>query len=411
MKIKNLLFILIALLLLAAIFFTIKDFREQKIEKSFAQSEAQDSIIHAPNIRFGLPVDSFLWEEGRIQNNQTLSEILHGGGANAQQSAAAIAACSDVFDVRKIRSGKSYFFVYKHDSLKNPSHFIYQTDKLNYVRFDWGDSVNIIKERIETTPDTLVSQGVITSSLWNTMKASGADPMLALHLADIYAWTIDFYGLQKGDSFRVAYVVNKVDSTIVGIDKILTSRFTHSGKEFYAYIFYQDSVEDYFDENGGSLRRAFLKAPLKFSRISSRFTNSRYHPILKRYRAHHGVDYAAPRGTPVRSIGDGKVTSLSWDGGYGRRVVIKHNSTYTSGYAHLWKYEKGIKAGSFVKQGDIIGYVGSSGLSTGPHLDFRVYKNGEAINPLTMESPPAVPIKEENKNAYQLVMEKLNNYL
>jgi murein DD-endopeptidase MepM/ murein hydrolase activator NlpD len=411
MKIKNLLLIVgvaLALITLFLLFFV----RNSDNSPDSSPTELQDSIkIVSPEMRFGLPVDSFQWQDGSIQQNQTLSVIFSRGGVSPSLSMQAIQACDGVFDVRKIRTGKKYFFLYSDDSSHQVKHFIYQMNKLNYLRIDWMDSVVAHHEQCEVVQDTLVSSGVVSSSLWNTMKAAGADPLLALYMADIYAWTIDFYGLQKGDSFRVAYVVNQVDSTVVGIEKIIASRFYHSGKEFYAYIFTQDSIEDYFDEHGGSLRRAFLKAPLRFSRISSGFSNSRYHPILKRRRPHHGVDYAAPTGTPVRTIGDGKVTSVAWNGGYGRRVVIKHNSTYASGYAHLSKYAKGLKAGDFVKQGDIIGYVGSSGLSTGPHLDFRVYKNGQAINPLTMESPPAVPVNKENLERYNNRMKFLSAFI
>jgi murein DD-endopeptidase MepM/ murein hydrolase activator NlpD len=237
------------------------------------------------------------------------------------------------------------------------------------------------------------------------------DPRLALELSDIYAWTIDFYGLQKGDSFNLVFEKESIDSIYVGIGKVLACHFIHAGHNYQAYLYSQDSLEDYFDEEGGSLRRAFLKAPLKFGRISSHFSNSRLHPVLKIRRPHHGVDYAAPTGTPILTIGDGKVTFVGRKGGYGNRVEIKHNSTYSTGYAHLSKYAKGLKAGDFVKQGTIIGYVGATGLATGPHLDFRVYKNGTPIDPLKMESPPAIPINDANKSAFAEKIIYWNNKL
>ncbi len=172
------------------------------------------------------------------------------------------------------------------------------------------------------------------------------------------------------------------------------------GVDFWAIPFVQDSTRDFFDDQGKSLRKAFLKAPLRYSRISSRFSNSRYHPILKIRRPHHGVDYAAPTGTPVHAIGDGLVISKGYNGGGGNAVKIKHNGVYTTSYMHLHGYARGLHRGSYVKQGEVIGYVGSTGLATGPHLDFRVYKNGMAIDPLKMEAPPVEPVKEDNMTAF-----------
>jgi murein DD-endopeptidase MepM/ murein hydrolase activator NlpD len=194
-----------------------------------------------------------------------------------------------------------------------------------------------------------------------------------------------------------------IDNKAVGIGQIHASYFRQNGREYYAIPFIQDSIKSYFDADGSSLRRAFLKAPLHFRRISSRFSNSRFHPILRIRRPHHGVDYAAPIGTPVYSIGDGKILQTGYNGGAGRMVKIRHNSLYTTVYMHLSGYGKGIHSGGFVKQGDVIGYVGSSGLSSGPHLDFRVYKNGSPIDPLKMESPPVDPIKPENRIAFDSV--------
>ena len=198
------------------------------------------------------------------------------------------------------------------------------------------------------------------------------------------------------------------DTTFVDIASIEGAVFTHQGKAYCAIPFKQDSVREYFDEEGNSLRKEFLKSPLDFFRITSKFTNSRYHPILKRYRAHHGVDYAAPVGTPVKTIGDGVVIEKGYQqNGGGNYLKVKHNSIYTTTYMHLSRFAKGIKKGSFVKQGDIIAYVGSTGLSTGPHLDFRVYKNNQPINPLTMEAPPSLPVKPELKDSFLVVRDKV----
>ena len=241
------------------------------------------------------------------------------------------------------------------------------------------------------------------------MKEKNANPMLAVELSEIYAWSIDFFGLQKGDSIRVIYDEYFVDSVSVGIGEIKGGYFRHMDSDFWAIPFVQDSIMDYYDEEGESLRKAFLKAPLRFSRISSRFSHSRLHPILKIRRPHRGVDYAAPTDTPIVAIGDGVVTKKSYSRGAGNMIKIKHNSVYSTAYLHLSRYGKGIQNGSYVKQGDVIGYVGSTGLSTGPHLDFRFYKNGSAIDPLKVEAPPVDPVREDNLERYTQVRDSIMN--
>ena len=233
------------------------------------------------------------------------------------------------------------------------------------------------------------------------MRTAGVSPLLILDLSDIYAWTVDFFGLQKGDRFRVLYDEKVCDGETIGIDTVRYAVFSHNGRNLPMVMFNQgDGGNIWWDENGASMRKAFLKAPLKFSRISSGFSYARKHPVTKKVRPHTGVDYAAPTGTPVMTIGDGVVTSVKYEGAGGKTIRIKHNSVYSTAYLHLSKYAKGIKAGTRVRQGEVIGYVGSTGRSTGPHLDFRVWKNGTPINPLKMESPPAEPIRQSNKKAF-----------
>lgn len=231
---------------------------------------------------------------------------------------------------------------------------------------------------------------------------------MAINIADVFAWQIDFYDVKEGDSFRVLYDIAYIDdTTALNISGIQGAIFTHQGKDFVAIPFTQDSVSEYFDQDGNSLRKAFLKAPLDIFRITSRFTNARFHPILKRYRAHHGVDYAAPVGTPVKSIGAGTIIAKGYQNGGGNFLKVKHNSVYTTTYMHLSKFAKGIQVGSHVQQGEVIAYVGSTGLSTGPHLDFRVHKNGQPINPLNMEAPPSLPVKAELRDSFAIVKQQV----
>jgi murein DD-endopeptidase MepM/ murein hydrolase activator NlpD len=239
------------------------------------------------------------------------------------------------------------------------------------------------------------------------------NPAVAIQLSEIFAWSIDFFGLQRGDAFKIMYDEQFVDSASFGIGVIHGAWFHHAGQEYAAIPYKQDSVTSFYDANGNSLRKAFLKAPLKFSRISSRFSGNRFHPVLKIFRPHHGVDYAAPTGTPVHAVGDGLVVEAGFDGGAGRMIKIRHNSIYTTGYMHLNAFAKDIHAGTRVKQGDLIGYVGSSGLASGPHLDYRVWMNNQPVNPLTIESPSVEPVKPENRASFnsirQVVLSQLNH--
>lgn len=370
------------------------------------QIDTTSLIIEKPEIdkSFGIIKDDYTIIEDVVKPNQTLSVILGKHNVQYKHIDELVRNSKETFDVRRIKSGNHFYIFQTKDSVPQTRYFVYQINKTEYMRYEFADSVLVDREELEVRIDTVRSMGIIESSLWMSMKNSGVDPNLALDLSDIYAWTIDFYGLQKGDRFIAIYEKKFIDTNYIGLGNIIACRFENSGQSFYGYRFKQDSIEDIFDKEGGSLRRAFLKAPLKFRRISSRFSNSRYHPVLKIRRPHHGVDYAAATGTPVHTIGDGRITFVGRKGGYGKRVEIKHNGIYTTGYAHLSKYAKGLKKGDFVKQGTTIGYVGSTGMSTGPHLDFRVYKNGQPIDPLKMKSPPAVPIKKTYLDDFKEVM-------
>jgi len=358
---------------------------------------------------YGVQVDQYDIASGEVRRNQTLSDLLLPYGVTMQEIYKISLLPDSLIDERKINPGNHYQFYTQADSLSetdNParSFFVYEKDPLHFVII--GIETDSIWARNGSKPVATRLQsatGTIETSLWESMMDAELNPMLAVELSEIYAWSIDFFGLQQGDRYKVIYEESYVDSVSIGINNILGAWFYHSGTDFWAIPFVQDSVRSFFDEEGNSLRKAFLKAPLRFSRISGRFTNSRYHPILKIRRPHHGVDYAAPRGTPVHTVGDGVVTMVGYQqGGGGNYVSIKHNSVYSTTYMHLNGFAKGIRKGVYVRQGDLIGYVGSTGLATGPHLDFRFYKNGYAIDPLKVEAPPVEPIHEENRQAYAL---------
>lgn len=354
--------------------------------------------------------------EDFIPKNKTLSNVLLQYGLSQAAINQLARTSAPVFDVRKIRPGNRYHIIQSRvipgeDSLPVSAHFIYEINASEYVVYDLRGSEITAKrcERPLQRKSRLV-KGEIETSLWNAVVGQGIPFALALELSNIYAWNIDFFGLQKGDHFTVKYDEIWCDSTFIRIDTIYGARFNHCGVDFHAIPFVQNNRRDYFDYEGNSLRKAFLKAPLSYSRISSHFSHSRFHPVLKYYRPHHGVDYAAPSGTPVSTIGDGKVIYKGYSGGGGNTVKIQHNSTYTTVYMHLSKFGK-INVGSFVKQGEVIGLVGSTGTSTGPHLDFRVYENGKPIDPLKLKSPPVEPVDSTLKERFNACRDSILEFL
>ena len=350
---------------------------------------------------YGIPSDSFDLITGRIKRNGFLSEVLLQHGVSMQEIDQTIKNSKSVFDVRKIRSGNNYILFCDRDSNGKAKYLVYEHDpQISYV-FSFNDSLNITPFRKQITSEIKYSSGTIKTSLWDAMIDGGLHPNLAVQLSEVFAWTVDFFGLQKGDNFKVIYEELSIEGKSLGTGKIYGAQFNRSGSSITAIPFIQDGRESFFDIDGNSLRKAFLKAPLVFSRISSHFSSARMHPILRIVRPHYGVDYAAPIGTPVHAIGDGRVISATNEGGAGRMVKIQHNSVYATGYMHLSRFGDGISTGKFVKQGDIIGYVGSTGLSTGPHLDFRFYKNGSPVDPLKVDAPPVEPVSEENKAKFE----------
>jgi len=350
------------------------------------------TLHHSPKIEYGINIDSLLIYRDTVSKGQSISNILSSWKVSAQTIDLLVSRAEGIFDLRSIKAGKPYLILYSNDSLQSALYMIYEPNYQDYVVFVLTDSVHLHYGKKDIITSIKSSSGVITSSLWDAIERSEAGIDLALLLSDIYAWSVDFYGLQKGDWFKVIYEELSIDGKPIATGRVLASTFSTNGKEFNAFWFLQDSVGEYYDANGQSLKRAFLKAPLQFSRISSGFSYSRMHPILKYRRPHLGVDYSAPAGTPVQAIGSGVVEKAGYSGQAGIMVKIRHKGGYSTAYLHLSKLGAGIRQGAKVNQSQIIGYVGSTGLSTGPHLDFRFYKNNIAIDPLKVESPPAKPV-------------------
>lgn len=368
-------------------------------EKAVLHEQKADSI-------FGFDKDSFIVNEGSIREGEFLSNILTRYGVSYLTIDKVARAARPVFDVRYLQEGKPYYVLRNKDSIA--CCFIYQPNAVEYVVYDFSnsDSVEVYEEKKEVDKVEREVAGVINSSLYETMQEIGVNALLALKLADIYAWTIDFYRIQKGDRFKVIFEEKFVDSESVGIGDIKAAVFYHRNEPFYAFYFDDSSAAGYYDENGVSVRKAFLKSPVKFSTLTSRYSLKRYHPILKRVKAHLGTDYAAPYGTPILSTADGVVIAASYTRGNGNYVKIRHNSTYTTQYLHMKRFAKGIRPGKVVKQGDVIGYVGSTGLATGPHVCYRFWKNGRQVDPLREKFPPSKPLPEEKKAAFETLKNK-----
>lgn len=396
---KILIWAFIFLMVLQVAYFVYDYFDTKKLEKELAAVE--EIVPPEPVMLFNLPIDSIKVIPGNVKSGENLSEILSSKGISMGRIDEIAKKSVSTFDVRKMKvNNPYYFFMNKLDSTK-VDYFIYEIDPVEYVVYQLSDSLRIYRDKKPIVTLIKTASGVITSSLWNAMTAQALNTGLVMELADIYQWTIDFYGIQKGDKFRVIFEENFVSGKSIGTGRIFAAQFEHSNEEFYAFRYTQNNEDSYFDNLGKSLKTAFLKAPLKFSRISSQFSNNRFHPVLKIYRPHHGIDYAAPTGTPVVSIGDGTVIKKGYQAaGGGNYLKIKHNSEYTTSYMHLKGFAAGISTGKHVKQGQLIGYVGQTGLASGPHLDFRVFRNGTPINPLSVKSPPTIPISKENMASY-----------
>jgi len=360
-------------------------------------------INEEPVFLYGIASDSFDIISGHIKPNGFLSEILLRHGVSMKDIDQTVRNSKDIFDVRTIRPGNNYILFCNRDSVARARYMVYEHDQTTCYVFSFNDSLNITPFRKEIKSEIRYASGTIVTSLWEAMLAEGLHPSLARDLSVIFSWTVDFFGLQKGDSFKVIFEELFIDDKSIGTGKIYGAQFNWEGTIITAIPFIQDDRETFFEIDGNSLRKAFLKAPLEFSRISSRFSSSRMHPILRIRRPHYGVDYAAPVGTPVLAIGDGKITAAKTENGSGKMVRIQHNSVYATAYLHLSRFAPGISPGAFVKQGDIIGFVGTSGLSTGPHLDFRFYQNGSPVDPLKVDAPPVEPVSEDNRLKFEKI--------
>lgn len=375
--------------------------KTEKEEVAEIVEEVKPQIIE----EFGYVLNNYTVVKDTIQNGESFGEILDRHHIDYPMIYKIAEAAKDTFDIRRLRAGKPYTILASKDSLEKAQVFIYQPNKVEYLIVDFTDSIQTKFGRKEVQVVEKTASGVIESSLSEAIEGQGLNYILAHEMSDIYAWTIDFFHLQKGDSFKLIYEEKFINDTVpVGIGNIKAAYFVHKDKPLYAFNFVTDStknVNDYYDENAKTLRRQFLKAPLKFSRISSRYNLKRRIKLYgNRVRAHKGTDFAAAVGTPIMSTANGTVVESRYRGGNGNYVKIRHNSVYSTQYLHMKK--RAVKKGDFVKQGDVIGYVGMTGNTSGPHVCYRFWKNGKQVDPFKQKLPEADPIREDLKADYFL---------
>jgi len=352
---------------------------------------------------FGFNLNDYFVKRDTIRKGDSFGEILQRNQIDYSKIFQITQLTKDSFDIRRLQIGKPYTLLCSNDSLQEPKCFIYQPTKTDYVVINFQDSIHAYSS---TKPIKYVEKevsGIIESNISEALDKQGKSVVLAYKMSDVYAWTIDFFRLQKNDKFKVIYTEKYIDDSIyAGIDQIKAAYFEHKGEPFYAFQFETDTIrglKDYFSEDAKNLRRAFLKAPVEYKRISSRYNlNRRIALYGNRVRPHKGTDFAADIGTPIRSTANGTVIESAKRGGNGNYVKVKHNSTYTTQYLHM--RNRAVKVGDFVKQGDVIGYVGMTGNTSGPHVCYRFWKNGKQVDPFKQKLPEAEPISDSLKAQY-----------
>ena len=370
--------------------------------------------IPEPDIfAYGYKLNDIEVARDTVQRGDTFADIFLENGFSYTDIYNINRKVKKTYNFRKIKPKRPFTFLFSKDSIATPVAFIYQPSMLDYVVINLKDSVYANKEKKKVTFRTFEAQGVITSSLSETLEAQRLSPLLAYDLSDIYAWSIDFFRLEKGDRFKIVYTQKYVDDSIyVGLNRIHAAYFEHRKKPYYAIEFESDAergITEFFDEKGKNLRRAFLQAPVQFSRISSRYNKRRRISYYGRTKPHYGTDFAAPVGTPIRATASGTVVASSYTRGNGNYVTIRHNGTFKTQYLHMKKRK--VRKGQQVKQGDLIGTVGMTGYTSGPHVCYRFWKNGKQVDPFRQKLPEAKPIDPELKKKYMVYMQPLKETL
>jgi murein DD-endopeptidase MepM/ murein hydrolase activator NlpD len=399
---------IIAFVILSLIFSCSSPVEESRVEFN--------AVLTAPEpiIEYGFEADTFLVIKDEIKSGESLGKILNEFGVSYSQiDKIARRTRKTEFDVRYLKADHSYamFCVQDTAGREKAEIFIYEEDKINYVVYDFRDTLKVYRSQKPIEVRLIEDAGIIEkgSSFFLSGAAVGMSDRLCEIISDeIYCWTLDFRHVQPGDRFKVLYEAKYLEGEFVGVGDVKAAYFNHLGEDFYAFPFNDTGFDDYFDQDGKNLRKFFLKTPVKNSRISSRYSRNRFHPVQKRWKAHKGTDYAAARGTPIWSTADGVVEASTYTKYNGNYVKVRHNGTFTTQYLHMSKIAKGVRVGTHVKQGQTIGYVGSTGLATGPHVCYRFWKNGEQVDPFKSKLPPSDPISSNSRATFELFRDSLS---
>ncbi|SDS43450.1 peptidoglycan DD-metalloendopeptidase family protein [Gramella sp. MAR_2010_147] len=382
-------------------------------QKDQAVKEVKKEKLPPVEKEYGFVLNDFEVVKDTIESGDSFGFIMDKNGVGHGKVFEISNKVKDTFNPARITAGKRYMILKAKDSAKTPQYFIYENDKINYTVVALGDSIYAEKKKRPVTIKRREVSGVITSSLSEAMQAQGLSNLLVYELSNIYQWSIDFFKLQKGDQFKMVYQEKYIDDTIfAGIEKVDAAVFKHSEEPYYAFRYLTDTISgqpSFYDSEAKALQSFFLKAPLNYSRISSRYTKRRFHPVQKRWKAHLGTDYAAPYGTPIVSTANGTVIASSYTSGNGNYVKVRHNTKYTTQYLHMTK--RNVRNGQTVRQGDVIGYVGSTGLATGPHVCYRFWVNGRQVDPYRQNLPSAKHIEEALKDEYFAYIKPLQEEL
>ncbi|MBK8501764.1 MAG: peptidoglycan DD-metalloendopeptidase family protein [Saprospiraceae bacterium] len=365
--------------------------------------------LSGKNEKFGFNLNDYHVVKATIQPNQFLADILLQHKVDYQTVAELAEQAKPVFNVRSLRAGKPYYIL-NSDTTDRADYFIYEPNAISYVVYDIRSKHVVMTDRqINRVQKT--ASGTISSSLWKTMMDQNLDYELAAKMEDALAWSVDFHHIQQGDLFKAYYEELYVDDKRVGVGELHAAYFRNSNNDYYALKYTNHKYDGFYDLEGRPMKKVFLKAPVQYSRISSRYNLSRFHPVLRRVKAHLGTDYAAPYGTPIYAVANGVVTNAAYTKGNGNYVKIKHDKTYETQYLHMQGFAKGISSGVQVKQGQVIGYVGSTGLATGPHVCFRFWKNGKQVNHLGLNLPEPDPMAKEELPNYFITRDSLKSIL
>lgn len=362
--------------------------------------------IVVPTVKFGFVIDTFLVAEGKVVRNQTLGTLLSKEGMAAPAIEQLVKNTSGVFDInRNFGVGKDYMLLKARDG-SGPAYLVFEPNVFEYIVFELSGDMSVRKVEREVTVETRHVDGKIKSSLWEALTRQGVNMEAAAKMEDALQWSVDFSHAQKGDEFRLVYDEKYINEKPVGCGQVHAASYKREGKDYYAFWFQDGEYKGFYDYEGRPAKSGFLMSPVKYTRISSSFSHARLHPILKSVRPHLGTDYAAPHGTPIYAVGDGTVEEADFTKGNGRYVKIRHDKVYQTQYLHMSRFAKGIRKGVHVSQGEVIGYVGSTGLATGPHVCFRFWKNGKQVNHLKEKLPTAKKLPDDVLPAFYKVRDE-----